>query len=137
MFVFAPLLLGSHLLVGADSVPVFDIKKSCQGREIESVFAGRNADTCIQSEEAARDQLKKNWGEFSAKDKAQCVATAKIGGSPSYTDHLSRNEPRPAKTSRDLFRQARRGRSNRITSQETVVGKTSTCRSHIRHRKRR
>jgi len=89
MFVFAPLLLGSHLLVVADSVPVFDIKKSCQGREIESVFAGRNADTCIQSEEAARDQLKKNWGEFSAKDKAQCVATAKIGGSPSYTEVIT------------------------------------------------
>ena len=87
MFAFAPLLLGSHLLAVADSVPVFDLTKSCQA--IEAVFAGRNSDTCVQSEEAARDQLKKNWGEFSAKDKAQCVATAKIGGIPSYTEVIT------------------------------------------------
>ena len=87
MFAFAPLLLGSHLLAVADSVPVFDLKKSCQA--IEAVFAGRNSDTCVQSEEAARDQLKKNWGEFSAKDKVECVATAKIGGSPSYTEVIT------------------------------------------------
>ena len=89
MFVFAPLLLGSHLLAVADSVPVFDVKKSCQGRDVEAVFAGRTSNTCIRSEEAARDQLKKSWGEFSAKDKVGCVATAKIGGSPSYIELIT------------------------------------------------
>jgi hypothetical protein len=62
VFVLTPLLVGSHLLLVADSVPVFDVKKSCQGRETEAVFAGRNPDSCIQSEEATRDQLKKIWG---------------------------------------------------------------------------
>ena len=38
MFVFAPLLLGSHLLAAADLVPVFDVKKGCQGRDVEAVF---------------------------------------------------------------------------------------------------
>jgi len=89
MFVFAPLLVGSHLLAVADSFPVFDVKRSCQGPEIEAVFAGRNADTCIQSEEAARDQLKKIWGKFSAKDKVECVGTTKIGGIPSYADLIT------------------------------------------------
>ena len=89
MFVFAPLLLGSHLLAVADSVPVFDVKKSCQGRDVEAVFGGRTSNTCIRSEEAARDQLKKSWGEFSAKDKVGCVATAKIGGSPSYAELIT------------------------------------------------
>jgi len=89
MFIFAPLLLGSHLLAVADSVPVFDIKKSCQGRNIEAVFGRRNSNACIQSEEAARDQLKKSWGEFPAKDKVGCVATAKIGGSPSYIEVIT------------------------------------------------
>ena len=70
VFVLAPLLVGSHLLAVADSVPVFDVKESCQGREIGAVFAGRNSETCIQSEEAARDQLKKSWGEFPAKDRS-------------------------------------------------------------------
>jgi len=89
VFVLAPLLVGSHLLLVADSVPVFDVKKSCQGPEISAVFAGRNADTCIQSEEATRDQLKKSWGEFSAKDKVECVATTKIGGVPSYAELIT------------------------------------------------
>ena len=89
MFVLATLLVGSHLLAVADSVPVFDVKKGCQRQEVSAVFAGRNSDTCIQSEEATRDQLKKNWGEFSAKDKVECVGTTKIGGLPSYTELIT------------------------------------------------
>jgi len=60
VFILAPLLVGSHLLLIAGSVPVFDLKKTCQGAEISGVFVGRTPDTCIQSEEATRDQLKKS-----------------------------------------------------------------------------
>ena len=96
MFVLAPLLVGSHLLAVADSVPVFDVKKICQGPAIEAAFAGRNVDTCIQSEEATRDQLKKSWREFSAKDKVGCCYNQDWRQSELYrTDHLSRNKPRP------------------------------------------
>ena len=70
----------------ADAVPVFEVKKSCQGTEIAAVFAGRGLETCVLSEEAARDQLKKSWGEFSAVDKTECVSTVKIGGPPSYAE---------------------------------------------------
>ena len=64
MFVIAPLLVGSHLLAVADSVPVFDIKRSCQRRDVAAVFGGRSSDTvCIRSEKEARDQLKNIWGE--------------------------------------------------------------------------
>ena len=86
MFVLAPLLVGSHLLAVADSVPVFDVKKICQ---IAAAFGGRDSKSCIKSEEATREQLKKIWAEFSAKDKVGCVATAKIGGSPSYTEVIT------------------------------------------------
>jgi hypothetical protein len=89
MFVLATLLVSSQLLAVAESVPVFDLKKSCGGRVIEAVSAGRNSDTCIQSEEATRDQLKKSWGEFSAKDKVECVSMTKIGGLPSYTELIT------------------------------------------------
>ena len=89
LFVFAPLLVGSHLLAVADSVPAFDIKKICQGSAIAAAFAGRDAKSCIESEEATREQLKKIWGEFSMKDKVGCVVTAKIGGSPSYAELIT------------------------------------------------
>jgi hypothetical protein len=86
MFVLAPLLVGSYLLAVADSVPVFDVKKICQ---IAAAFGGRDSKSCIESEEAIREQLKKISAEFSAKDKAGCVATAKIGGLPSYTELIT------------------------------------------------
>ena len=87
MVVLASLLVGSQLLIVADSVPIFDVKKSCQG--VEVVFAGRNSDSCIRSEEATRGQLKENWGEFSAKDKVECVGATKIGGTPTYTELIT------------------------------------------------
>jgi hypothetical protein len=34
-------------------------------------------------------KTEKSWGEFSAKDKVGCVATAKIGDLPSYADLLT------------------------------------------------
>jgi hypothetical protein len=74
---------------GRSAVPAFDIKKSCQGRAIAAVFAGRDSKSCIESEEATREQLKNIWGEFSAKDKEGCVVTATIGGIPSYAELLT------------------------------------------------
>jgi hypothetical protein len=87
VFVLATFLVGSQLLIVAESVPVFDVKKSCQG--VEVVFAGRNSDNCIQSEEATRGQLKESWGDFSAKDKVECVGATKIGGVPTYTELIT------------------------------------------------
>jgi hypothetical protein len=38
VFVLATLLVGLQLLAAADSVPVFDVKKSCQGVEYEAAL---------------------------------------------------------------------------------------------------
>ena len=48
----------------ADAVPAFDVKQTCRGTETAGVYPGRNLESCVQSEEATRDQLKKSWGEF-------------------------------------------------------------------------
>jgi len=56
---------------------------------VAAVFPGRNLDTCINSEEATRDQLKKGWSEFPAADRAECVSASKIGGLPSYVELLT------------------------------------------------
>jgi hypothetical protein len=69
-------------------VPAFDTKKSCQEADVAAVVSGRTRETCLQSEEAARNQLTKSWGEFSAADKAECAYTAQIG-TPSYADLLT------------------------------------------------
>jgi len=105
----------------SNAVPAFDAKETCQATEVAAVFPGRNLDTCINSEEATRDQLKKSWSEFPAADRAECVSASKIGGLPSYVELLTCLE-----MARDVERM-------RATSPETtgVGGATDT------HRKRR
>ena len=43
----------------------------------------------MQSEQAVREQIKKEWSTFSASDKSHCVALAKTGGEASYTELLT------------------------------------------------
>src|SRR5262249_20234455 len=48
-----------------------------------------NFEQCVQSEQAVREQLKKEWTAFSAADKQHCVALAKTGGESSYTELIT------------------------------------------------
>ena len=113
-----PRIMGER---ASNAVPAFDAKEACQGTEVAAVFPGRNLETCINSEEATRDQLKKSWSEFPAADKAECVSASKIGGSPSYIELL---------TCLEMARDVERMRS---TSPETTgVGDANDS-----HRKRR
>src|SRR5262249_8157317 len=41
------------------------------------------------SEQATREQIKKEWSTFSASDKSHCVALAKTGGESSYTELIT------------------------------------------------
>ena len=110
MFAFTAFSVSSYLVMVADAVPAFDVTQSCRGTETAGVYPGRNTESCVQSEEATRDQLKKSWGEFSAADKAECVSAVRIGGIPSYTELITWLETR-----RDV-------RKMRATSPETTEG---------------
>jgi hypothetical protein len=48
-----------------------------------------NFEQCLQSEQAVRDEVKKEWSTFSTADKSHCVALAKTGGESSYTELLT------------------------------------------------
>jgi hypothetical protein len=43
----------------------------------------------VQSEQATRDEIKKEWSTFTTADKTNCVALAKTGGESSYTELLT------------------------------------------------
>jgi len=86
--VFAASLLGSAPALAADGVPNLNVKPTCQAGGVAAVGQGSHLEACMQSEEAARDQLKKSWAEFLASDRTQCVGTATIGP-PSYVDLLT------------------------------------------------
>ena len=103
-------------------VPAFDTKETCQETEVAAVIPGRNLETCINSEEATRDQLKKSWSQFPAADRAQCVSASKIGGLPSYVELLT------------CLEMARDVEQIRATSPETTGAGGATDTHRQRHR---
>jgi hypothetical protein len=72
-----------------DSLPKIDLEKVCRAseKEINAVFTGINRDVfaaCMNDEQAARDQLVKNWATFSTLDRARCVVP--MDYLPSYVE---------------------------------------------------
>jgi hypothetical protein len=86
---FAAFCLSSLPVLAADGVPVFNVKPTCEAGGIGAVSSAQShLDACLQSESAARDQLKQSWAGFLAGDRIECTGTAKIGP-PSYVDLLT------------------------------------------------
>ena len=52
-------------------------------------MAGRTMHMCIDSERAARDQLKKSWSEFNPDAKTLCMEMIKSAVPPSYAELIS------------------------------------------------
>ena len=48
-----------------------------------------NFEQCVKSEQDTREQLKKEWSSFTTSDKTSCVALARTGGEPSYTELIT------------------------------------------------
>jgi hypothetical protein len=86
-----PALLGSHLLIAATgAVPAVDMQKSCRDSASALYASGsitNDVDNCISEEQAAREQLVKDWATFPANTKAHCVLPAEY--LPSYIEWLT------------------------------------------------
>jgi hypothetical protein len=86
----------SNLWARSDEVPTIDVRPVCRGIASQSidpgVGQGAQAETfrrCLETEAIVREQLKKEWFNFSAADKEHCVALAKTGGESSNTELLT------------------------------------------------
>ena len=90
MMPFPALMLASTLLtVVADRVPILKVEKSCRAAGSAGLGAGRTTESCMNDENAARDSLNQDWGQFSAADKSHCLTMVSTGGDPSYVELLS------------------------------------------------
>ena len=73
--------------------PTLDVNPVCHGiatqGELEEGLRQTSFQQCVQSEQATREEIKKEWSSFSASDKSHCVALAKTGGESSYTELLT------------------------------------------------
>jgi len=83
----------SGLSARSDDIPTLDVNPVCHGiamqGELEAGLQQTSFQQCVQSEQATREQIKKEWSTFSAADKSHCVALAKTGGESSYTELIT------------------------------------------------
>ena len=87
---FAAFVLGSSLItLASDGVPVLKVEPSCKAAGAAGLMMGRTADSCMNDEKAAREDLVKNCSTFSADDKSHCLSMVSTGGGPSYVELLS------------------------------------------------
>lgn len=83
------LVVGSQVAIPvADGVPKFNIERSCElDREAaEDTNLVQPIEKCISDEKQAKQQLEKEWSQFSASDRASCVADTMTDDTPSYVE---------------------------------------------------
>jgi len=107
----AAIFLSFFPALAADGVPVLDVKQTCQEAEVADVNLGRSQESCLRSEETARDQLSKEWSNFPAADRIECGRMVRIGP-PSYIDLLTCLEIRRDARQRKTVSPVTTGRSN-------------------------
>jgi hypothetical protein len=90
------LILSVHLVMPvADSVPVLNVDQVCQGIAqqggvtFHDSAVGDEKKNCLDSEQATRDELVKQWSTFAPPDKVACTNESRMGGDSSYTELLT------------------------------------------------
>jgi hypothetical protein len=96
MIVPSALALGAQLMMPvADSVPTLNVEQVCQGIAQQGGVTfhdpqiAQEKKDCLDSEQATRDELVKQWSSFSPPDKTACTNEARMGGDSSYTELLT------------------------------------------------
>ncbi len=82
-------LSATLIAAAADTMPHFDARPGCQVGAQTGVDVRPNVAACVQEEQQARNDLIKEWRQFSNSDKRSCVAQAESGGPPSYIELLT------------------------------------------------
>ncbi len=79
----------------ADGVPQLNVEQVCEGIAKQGGVTfhdpaiAQEKKNCLESEQAIRDELVKQWSSFTAADKTSCANESKMGGESSYTELLT------------------------------------------------
>ena len=76
------ILTASQIVLAADSVPKFDVERTCRPAAAAGVpsLPGRDSMACQRDEENARSNLKNDWSQYSAQDRSRCSGFVTTGG---------------------------------------------------------
>jgi hypothetical protein len=88
------LAVGTTLLLPvlpvADTAPSLNVEPGCRAaaKMGDSLSLDATLRQCLADEKSARDELDKQWTQFSPALRDRCVATTESGGGPSYVEVL-------------------------------------------------
>jgi hypothetical protein len=92
------LALGLQLVMpvaAGDGVPQLNVEQVCKGIAEQGGVTFRDPQVaqekknCIESEQAVREQLVKQWSSFAGDDRTHCINESVMGGESSYTELLT------------------------------------------------
>lgn len=109
MFALFPIILtATQIVLAADSVPKFDLERSCRAAAV-SGLPGRDSASCQRDEQDARSKLENNWSQYSLAQRNHCDGLVTTGGAPSYVELLTCLEM--AKETKQLPEESKMGNS--------------------------
>jgi hypothetical protein len=82
-------LAASLVSAAAQEPPRFDPAPGCRAGVNTGVKPRSDIDSCLRSEQDARDAIARQWAEFAAADRTRCVQKTQLGGPPSYIEVLT------------------------------------------------
>ena len=80
------LLADTVVVAAADRPPILDVRPSCKA--VTAMGGLGTTESCLRSEQKSREQLEKDWAQFTAADKNQCKEIP-TGFEPTYTELLT------------------------------------------------
>jgi hypothetical protein len=90
MVLFPALLVGGHLLIAVvDQVPDLNFAPLCRDGAAQNSDVKYDGGTCMKVENAARDQLARQWSAFAPADRARCIRMSTVDRTASYVEVLT------------------------------------------------
>jgi hypothetical protein len=85
-----PAILVSATVLVADQVPNLNVTPSCRASADGILGVKQDIESCLQSENAARDQLAQQWSKFAPADRDSCTRLTTLGGTGgTYTELIT------------------------------------------------
>ena len=85
---FPIILIATQIVLVADSVPKFDVERTCRAAAVSGV-PGRDSTSCQRDEQDARSKLEQDWSQYGAAQRSECDGLVTTGGAPSYVELLT------------------------------------------------
>jgi hypothetical protein len=77
------------IAANAGQVPTLNMHPTCESPMRGELGAKSDLSVCLEGEQRARDELVKNWSEFTRGERAECSDLVHMGGPPSYIELLT------------------------------------------------